>query len=366
MRLLVINAISDRSLARLRASHPGKVFQRPLVAGKALPPRGRRVLPVDMLVPAVVDELEYLVSIGNIKVIEMGTRVPVVFDDLRERLGHPLPSSDSPTPPAESASSAVPLEVVVEESALSPVPPGLPVSDKAMKAFLGISSTGPVGGAPDRIRGQTADIIMFDEAQDIPVVAEDMPKELVDTAILGNKAALAYVRTQTPEWREEALARFEGQLGWWVENDHGKFFIGEDGMPETPAPVVEVHVGMMEVTVTPGEDGEFGTPDDEVDMHPIPKDEEPETSVDAFLDDEPTPEVEEPEDLGNEAFVLPGDIDALVRQAKNVPLRAVLAMFDKSGAGKNKLILVREVLECFSGDPDPVTAIRAVELLRSK
>jgi len=119
MRLLVINTVMDPGTARLRARFPGKVLQRPTIAGQPLPPRGRRVMPVDLLLPAIVDQLEYLVSIGNIEVREFGSsRQSVDFAELRVRLGiTPGPEGDAaaqavaaepPTPPADT-SPAVPL-----------------------------------------------------------------------------------------------------------------------------------------------------------------------------------------------------------------------------------------------------------------
>lgn len=91
MRLLVINTISDPSTERVRRRHPGKVQQRPVVAGRALPaPNGRRTIPTDLLTPEVVDQLEYLSSIGNVRVVEMGsTRRELDFAAVRAALGFP-------------------------------------------------------------------------------------------------------------------------------------------------------------------------------------------------------------------------------------------------------------------------------------
>ena len=91
MRLLVINTISDPSTERVRRRHPGKVQQRPVVAGRALPaPNGRRTIPTDLLTPEVVDHLEYLSSIGNVRVVEMGsTRRELDFAAVRAALGFP-------------------------------------------------------------------------------------------------------------------------------------------------------------------------------------------------------------------------------------------------------------------------------------
>ena len=85
MRLLVINTINDSSCMRLRRQYPGQPQRRPMIRG--LPLVGRRVLQSEDLKSADVDRLEYLVSIGNIRVIELGAhRTAVDFDSLRRLL----------------------------------------------------------------------------------------------------------------------------------------------------------------------------------------------------------------------------------------------------------------------------------------
>jgi len=124
MRLLVINTVTDPALERVRRRFPGKVFQRPTIAGTPLPPAGRRVLPVEMLKPDVVDHLEYLVSIGNVRVIELGgLRTQVDFNSLRTTLGYLVRESGA-------AEVAVPTEAPapqVEAAPVIPEPPAPPV-----------------------------------------------------------------------------------------------------------------------------------------------------------------------------------------------------------------------------------------------
>jgi len=88
MRLLVINTVGEAATADLRRRHPGQVLQRPLLGGAPLV--GRRVLERGALTPLVVDRIEYLASIGNARAVEMGSRMPLDFDELRRRLGHPV------------------------------------------------------------------------------------------------------------------------------------------------------------------------------------------------------------------------------------------------------------------------------------
>jgi hypothetical protein len=128
MRLLVINTVGDPSTEHIRRRFPGKVFQRPVIGTLPLAPAGRRTLPVEMLKPDVVDQLEYLVSIGNIKVLELGSRMAVSFSDLRRRLGYTTPTQPEVVePPAlETPGTAVPPETPVEP-AVSPEEAPTPV-----------------------------------------------------------------------------------------------------------------------------------------------------------------------------------------------------------------------------------------------
>jgi len=124
MRLIVINTVGDSSTEQLRRRNPGKVLQRPTIIDAPLAfPAGRRVLPRDLLTAAVVDRLEYLVSIGNIRVLEMGARQsPVVFDEIRQRLGLTARTAE-PLPPAPSADAAPAVPAAPSEGpAVSEVP----------------------------------------------------------------------------------------------------------------------------------------------------------------------------------------------------------------------------------------------------
>jgi hypothetical protein len=252
MRLLAINTFADPSTAHIRRRFPGKVLGRPVINTLPLASGGRRVLPVEMLTESVVAQLEYLVSIGNIKVVELGARTPVNFAELRRRLRlPPAPSSESSTP--ASPDPAVPPESL-EESTISP-----------------------------KVLSVEEECSYCHEPFPVPVELHHAAEECVPT--------------------EQTEA----------------------------APPVDLDLVLAVIETAP-----------------------------------PVPPPAEPEPGPGETFVLPGDIDGLIRGAKNKALVAILAIFGKSGAGKSKLALVSEVSEVLSGDPDPLLANRAVALLRSR
>lgn len=329
MRLLVINTVTDPASERLRRRFPGKVFQRPTIVGSPLPPRGRRVLPVETLKPDVVNHLEYLVSIGNVKVLELGgLRTQVDFADLRTRLGHPLPTG-APQ---------------IEEAA----PPATPSVQETMEQ------------------------------------------------------ARAYVAGLTDDARTASLARAEdGRLGWWVDTEQGRMFVDAPTEPSAPSDDTStaVPLGAAEGPAVSHETcsicGEsFPAP---VSLHhseeecaaaqaaaaePAPTEPAAEPVVEHaaspgtpptledVLGEEPKherqPKEKEEKPGPGEKFELPADIDDLLRKAKNKPLAAVLALFGKNSAGKNKLVLISEAGACLSGDPDPLIANRAIALLREE
>ena len=232
MRLLVINMSLDPSTAHIRRRFPGKVLRRPTINTLPLAPAGRRVLPVEMLTESVVAQLEYLVSIGNIKVVELGARTPVDFTELRRRMRLvPVTSPESPTP----------------------------------------------------------------ESPDLAVPPESLEESAVSTEVLSSEGECV-----SPEQTE-------------------------------PLPLADLDTVLAAIETAP-----------------------------------PALPPAEPEPGPGELFVLPDDIDGLIRGSKNKALVAVLAIFEKSGAGKSKLSLVQDVSDVLSGDLDPLLANRAVALLRSR
>ena len=248
MRLIVINAGRDASLERLRRSNVGKVLARPTVAGLPLPQGGRRVLPRELLSADVITQLEYLTSIGNVTVVEVGTKGVVNFADIRTRLGI--------APRVTTAEVA--LDCIREEFNRPSVLESLRVPEEELSAGVSL------------------------EVQAEPVL---------ESAV-----------TSAEELRDAAS-----------------------------------------VTVTP---------------------------IDAFLDTPPAPPPPAPT-ASAEQWVTPEGLSELIRISKNGTLAGVLALFGKPSAGKNKLTLVAEVHACFEGnperpqEPDPVVALRAVELLRA-
>jgi hypothetical protein len=272
MRLLVINAVGDPSTERTRRRFPGKVFQRPVIGTLPLAPAGRRVLPVEMLKPDLIDQLEYLVSIGNIKVLELGARSAVDFDELRRRMGY-LTRTVTEPPTPEASGPSVPLEIPAES--------GVPSVEVC--SFCGGSFPAPVG-----LHHTEAECV---QAQLPPATT---PGEVPDPP-------------QAPtETLDQALTRIDDVRTADIE----EMLAGIEDAPPAPSP--------------------------------------------------------EPAPGPGETFTLPGDIDDLIRSAKNKKLVAVLAIFEKSGVGKNKLVLVSEVSAVLSGDPDPVLANRAIALLRQE
>ncbi len=239
MRLLVINASRDPDLERVRRRFPGQVLQRPTIAGLPLPPGGKRTLTVDHLTPGVVDHLDHLVAIGNVRVVELGGKAAVDFDKLRARLGYPVLAATAPIEP--------------------PAPPVEP--EPAV----------PTGG---------------EEVQAVSTLTQELEALAVEHGLI----------TKEEQDARRADATVEDILG--------------------AAPPVDQAEGQQ-----PG---------------------------------------------AGEAFELPQDIDALLRGSKNKKLAAVLAIFGKSVAGKNKLTLIDEAGDCLVGDPDPVLANRAISVLRGE
>lgn len=257
MRLIVINAARDPDLERLRRRNPGKVLQRPTIVDAPLAyPSGRRVLPTELLTPEVVDRIEFLASIGNIRVLEMGARERSVdFIDVRRRLGHP--ARGAAVEDTKQLLDGGPAEIVEMQEAVNPaVPTALP--DEPVASTTEVPAVLDLGGT------------------EVPATAIVAGGEVVDVVADDSEAVLA------------ALG---GEAGTTGAHDAGA------ATPET--------------------------------------------------------------------WRVPVDLDELIREARNADLASTLAVFGKSGAGKNKLKLVGEVTTCFAADGDPAVKFKALELLRA-
>lgn len=303
MRLIVINAARDPGLERLRRSNPGKVVQRPTIVDAPLAyPSGRRVLPADLLTPSVVNRLEYLVSIGNIKVLEMGARaVPVDFAVVRKRLGH-----------------------------------------------------------PEKLRGQAQDIVMLDEvnfldsppapmADAAPAVPEAPPEEPAVSAPIPptERCSSCGFDYPAPVGLHHSVVECEGEQKKRVT------FVGRDGKTYTGGTaLVGEGAKLHEVIAEPVQQG----------GDTVVIDDSLEKVLEGMGAEPPAPEV--PPTATAETWVTPADLDIVLGVSKAKPMQAALAVFGKSGAGKSKLVLMEELKELFAGNTDPANKFKALALLR--
>lgn len=101
-RFLLRNTVRDPKFAALRKKNETKVFLRPFIGGKPLPPAATRILILSDLNPTILSEIEALVAIGNVEFLAVGRQGPAIdFQALRKELGH-------------AASEAKAVEVIAE------------------------------------------------------------------------------------------------------------------------------------------------------------------------------------------------------------------------------------------------------------
>jgi hypothetical protein len=88
-RFLLRNTVRDPKFAALRKKNESRVFLRPFIGGKPLPPAATRILILSDLNPTILSEIEALVAIGNVEFLAVGRQGPAIdFQALRKELGH--------------------------------------------------------------------------------------------------------------------------------------------------------------------------------------------------------------------------------------------------------------------------------------
>lgn len=122
-RFLLRNTVRDPKFAALRKKNESKVFLRPFIGGKPLPPAATRILVLSDLNPTIISEIEALVAIGNVEFLAVGRQGPAIdFKALRQSLGQVS------TPVVTSVETTVAAEDVTEVVTAPPVftPPAAP------------------------------------------------------------------------------------------------------------------------------------------------------------------------------------------------------------------------------------------------
>jgi len=114
-RFLLRNTVRDPKFAALRKKNETKVFLRPFIGGKPLPPAATRILILSDLNPTILSEIEALVAIGNVEFLAVGRQGPAIdFQALRKELGH---ISQVATVVVTTVATEVVTEVVTEVAA---------------------------------------------------------------------------------------------------------------------------------------------------------------------------------------------------------------------------------------------------------
>ena len=116
-RFLLRNTVRDPKFAALRKKNETKVFLRPFIGGKPLPPAATRILILSDLNPTILSEIEALVAIGNVEFLAVGRQGPAIdFQAIRKELGHVASEAKAVEVIAEVATE-VATEVVTEITA---------------------------------------------------------------------------------------------------------------------------------------------------------------------------------------------------------------------------------------------------------
>ena len=122
--LLVTNVILDPTYKPTKLNLVGAML-RPVIAGRALPPRGTRILALSELNAAVVADLERGIDQGALRVrTRVGAQRDLTIDEIRKLAGIPVLSASVevaaglPLAQAEAAPEPTP----VEEAAVEPEP----------------------------------------------------------------------------------------------------------------------------------------------------------------------------------------------------------------------------------------------------
>lgn len=124
-RFLLRNTVRDPKFAALRKKNESRVFLRPFIGGKPLPPAATRILILSDLNPTILSEIEALVAIGNVEFLAVGRQGPAIdFQALRKELGHisQVATAVVTTVATEVVTEVVAAPVVVVEPAVPEVP----------------------------------------------------------------------------------------------------------------------------------------------------------------------------------------------------------------------------------------------------
>lgn len=129
-RFLLRNVVRDPRFAALRKKNESKVFLRPFIGGKPLPPGATRILVPSDLTPVVLTEIEALVAVGCVEFLAVGRTGPSVdFAAIRKELGQPMAAPVVAAVEAAVATEAVPevaappVEVEPSPAPVEPEPP---------------------------------------------------------------------------------------------------------------------------------------------------------------------------------------------------------------------------------------------------
>jgi hypothetical protein len=248
-----------------------------------------------------VDRIEYLAGIGNIRVLEMGARGRSVdFADVRRRLGHPAREATL----TKAAVMVQGSEAVTEVCSLCLHPFPSPVH---------LHHTEEECAALRQADAYVQKIIQT-AVQCLPSILGEDTQEVEPT---------------TPEPAPET----------WV---------APSGLEEVIRTSCNADLAVVAVVQD----------DDVLDLVDGAE------AVLAVLGEEKAATAPAPEVATPEIWLAPTDLDELIREGRNSDLSGVLAIFGKSGAGKNKLKLSREVTACFAADDDAVVKFKALKLLR--
>jgi len=141
--LLVTNVILDPAYKPVKLNLVGAML-RPVIAGRALPPRGTRILPVSEITEAILAEIARGMDHGALRVrSRVGSQRDLTLDEIRKLAGLPglsapvevsagLPlSQDEPTPestPVAEVAVAEPEPVVEEPVASAAEEPATPAA----------------------------------------------------------------------------------------------------------------------------------------------------------------------------------------------------------------------------------------------
>jgi hypothetical protein len=122
-RFLLRNVVRDPRFAALRKKNESKVFLRPFIGGKPLPPGATRVLVLSDLTPVVLSEIEALVAVGCVEFLAVGRAGPSVdFAAVRKELGQ-LVVAPVATAVATEVVTEVVTEIAAAPTAVAPVEP---------------------------------------------------------------------------------------------------------------------------------------------------------------------------------------------------------------------------------------------------